>query len=175
MSSPLKTLNPSQLRAECAQRLWRVMNPETSEALDVVLQPALASPEQQSWMSAAIYGCLRFYPRYQHQLYGLLKTPIKAKEGEIQALLILGLHQLSEMRIKSHAAINETVNACRVLQKDWAIKLVNGVLRNYQRQLEQQNVDHEFKSEIEKFAHPNWIIKRLKKRLAGSLATNSPG
>ena len=79
MSSPLKTLNPSQLRAECAQRLWRVMNPETSEALDVVLQPALASPEQQSWMSAAIYGCLRFYPRYQHQLYGLLKTPIKAK------------------------------------------------------------------------------------------------
>lgn len=178
MNTEQISLNPSQLRAEAARRLWRVLNSESSESLDAVLRPVLVNPDQQAWMSAALYGALRFYPRYKNQLYAFLKKPIKPKEGEVEALLILGMHQLSAMRVKSHAAINETVNACRVLEKDWAIKLVNGILRNFQRELiakisSSEATDNEdgkdkkslqFTNEIDGFAHPKWMIKTLKKQ-----------
>ena len=151
-------LNPAELRAETASRLWRVIKYDHSESIDNVLKPVLDNAEQQAWMSAAIYGCCRFYPRYQNQLIQLLKKPIKDNEGEAKAILILGMHQLSEMKVKAHAAINETVNACKVLDKQWAVKLVNGVLRNYQRGLE--SLVH--KTELMQYAHPKWIIKQCK-------------
>jgi 16S rRNA (cytosine967-C5)-methyltransferase len=162
MSLKSNTLKPPELRAVCAQRLWRVLDSENSESLDQVLLPVLQNPEQQTWMSATLYGALRFYPRYQSQLSSLLSKPIKASEGVIHALMIIGMHQLHAMRVKDHAAINETVNACRVLQKDWAIKLANGVLRNYQRKILSQS-SSKYKSEVEEFAHPKWIIKTIKK------------
>lgn len=158
MSNPQDLLNPAELRAETASRLWRVIKYEYSESIDAVLKPALDNAEQQAWMSAAIYGCCRYYPRYQNQLIQLLKKPIKDNEGEAKAILILGMHQLSEMKVKAHAAINETVNACKVLDKQWAVKLVNGVLRNYQRGLE--SLVH--KTELTQYAHPKWIIKQCK-------------
>ncbi len=151
-------LNPAELRAETASRLWRVIQYEYSESIDNVVKPVLENAEQQAWMSAAIYGCCRYYPRYQNQLVQLLKKPIKDNEGEVKALLILGMHQLSEMKVKAHAAINETVNACKVLDKMWAVKLVNGILRNYQRGLE--TMVH--KTELTQYAHPKWIIKQNK-------------
>ena len=151
-------LNPAELRAETASRLWRVIQYEYSESIDNVVKPVLENAEQQAWMSAAIYGCCRYYPRYQNQLVQLLKKPIKDNEGEVKALLILGMHQLSEMKVKAHAAINETVNACKVLDKVWAVKLVNGILRNYQRGLE--SMVH--KTELTQYAHPKWIIKHNK-------------
>jgi len=158
MSNSVSVLNPAQLRAETAKRLWRIIKYDLNESIDAVLTPQLENYEQQAWMSAAIYGCCRFYPRYENQLIQLLKKPIKPNEGEVKALFILGMHQLSAMQVKAHAAINETVNACRVLDKDWAIKLVNGVLRNYQRSLAEQK----FKTELTQYAHPKWMIKMLK-------------
>jgi len=158
MSDSEKALKPAVLRAETAKRLWRVIKFERSDSIDAVLKPVLANAEQQAWMSAAIYGCCRYYPRYQNQLIQFLKKPIKDNEGEVKALLILGLHQLSAMKVKPHAAINETVNACKILEKHWAIKLLNGVLRNYQRALE--NLVH--KTELTQYAHPKWFIKQLK-------------
>lgn len=151
-------LNPAQLRAETARRLWRVIHNNDKAGLDSVLTPALPDSEQHAWMSAALYGCVRFYLRYQYQLNHYLSKPIKAKEGEVIALFILGMHQLSQMRVKEHAAIHETVNACKILQKDWAIKLLNGVLRNYQRDL----TDKKFNNEVERYAHPKWLMNRLK-------------
>ena len=158
MSDSQSLLKPAELRAETASRLWRVIQYEYSESIDSVIKPNLESPEQQAWMSAAIYGCCRYYPRYQNQLVQLLKKPIKDNEGEVKALLILGMHQLSEMKVKAHAAINETVNACKVLDKLWAVKLVNGILRNYQRSLDSMS----YKTELTQYAHPKWIIKQTK-------------
>ncbi len=151
-------LSPAELRAETASRLWQVIKYEHSESIDNAIKPNLENAEQQSWMSAAIYGCSRYYPRYQNQLVQLLKKPIKDNEGEVKALLILGMHQLSEMKVKAHAAINETVNACKILDKLWAVKLVNGILRNYQRGLETRV----HKTELTQYAHPKWIIKQNK-------------
>ena len=67
-------------------------------------------------------------------LQELIPTPLKRKDGDIQALLLIGLYQLEHTRIPDHAALSATVDACRLLHKDWAAGLINGVLRRYQRE-----------------------------------------
>ena len=60
------------------------------------------------------------------------------------------------MRVPDHAALSDTVEACRDLKKDWATKLVNGVLRNFLRQKDQLLADV-------RTSHPKWIEKALYK------------
>ncbi len=52
------------------------------------------------------------------------------------------------MRIPSHAAINETVNACGAFGKPWAKGLVNAVLRKIAREKKPERT----------FDHPQWMI-----------------
>ncbi|MDE2070182.1 MAG: 16S rRNA (cytosine(967)-C(5))-methyltransferase RsmB [Gammaproteobacteria bacterium] len=107
------------------------------------------------------YGTLRFEPRLEFWLTGLLKRPLEAREPELHALLLLGLYQLSEMRVPPHAAIAETVEACRHLFKPWAVQLANAVLRRFQR--EQAHLMTELpQHEAAYYAHPRWLLERIR-------------
>jgi 16S rRNA (cytosine967-C5)-methyltransferase len=103
------------------------------------------------------YGTMRYYPRLNAYLGQLLDKPLRGKDSDITALLLLGLYQLEYTRIPDHAALGETVAAARVLKKPWATKLVNGVLRRFQRgadALRETLADNtEFTS-----AHPHWLL-----------------
>jgi 16S rRNA (cytosine967-C5)-methyltransferase len=106
------------------------------------------------------YGTLRFQPRLEFWLARLLQQPLRSRDLDIQALLLLGLYQLVEMRVPPHAALKETVDACRYLHKDWAVKLVNAVLRSFQRK--QVELESELATNPEAlYAHPEWFIKRV--------------
>jgi 16S rRNA (cytosine967-C5)-methyltransferase len=61
------------------------------------------------------------------------------------------------MRIPAHAAIHETVAACRRLRKPWASGLVNAVLRGFADDLKSYQTDHSFEL-------PEWIFSRLEAR-----------
>jgi 16S rRNA (cytosine967-C5)-methyltransferase len=84
------------------------------------------------------YGVCRWYFLLEYQLTGLVDKPLKNKDKDIHLLLLLGLYQLQFTRVAAHAAINETVDAAMPFRKPWAKKLINGVLRSFQRQ---QNTD----------------------------------
>jgi 16S rRNA (cytosine967-C5)-methyltransferase len=106
------------------------------------------------------YGTLRWYPQLQPLLEELLNKPLKAREKEVHALLLLGLYQLLYSRIPAYAAISETASAARSLGKQWAVGLINAVLRNFQRcrdiWLEKLASDASWSS-----AHPAWLLRRL--------------
>ena len=123
------------LRAVAAQTLARVLGGST---LNACLPAALdkVSARDRGLLQQLCYGCLRLYPRLQAQLTPLLDKPLRDKDRDIQALLLLGLYQLEAMRIPDHAAVAATVGATRVLRKDWARGLCNAVLRRYQREAE---------------------------------------
>jgi len=53
---------------------------------------------------AMAYGVMRWYWRLDWLLLQLLKVPLKPRDVDIQASLMLGLYQLMEMRIPDHAA-----------------------------------------------------------------------
>jgi 16S rRNA (cytosine967-C5)-methyltransferase len=63
------------------------------------------------------YGTIRHYSALNWLAQQLLKKPLKAKESEVLALLLIGLYQLRSMRTPPHAAISETVNATATLKK----------------------------------------------------------
>jgi 16S rRNA (cytosine967-C5)-methyltransferase len=104
---------------------------------------------------------MRHYFRLARLVDALLRSPLKAKDSDIQALLLLGLYQLTQMRVPDHAAVSETVAATAELKKPWARGLVNGVLRNFQRQREQLLQQAEADEEGY-WLHPRWLINALR-------------
>lgn len=107
------------------------------------------------------YGTLREYHRLALLVAALLKKPLKEKDGDVQALLLLGLYQLLSMRVPDHAAVSETVAATASLKKPWARGLVNGVLRNFQRGRDNLLAAVE-KTEEGRWSHPQWLIDALR-------------
>ncbi|MDM8548095.1 16S rRNA (cytosine(967)-C(5))-methyltransferase RsmB [Candidatus Venteria ishoeyi] len=107
------------------------------------------------------YGVLRHLPRLQAVLARLVQRPLPPKDQDIQIIFYLGLYQLSgETRIPPHAAISTSVELCRRQGKDWAAKLVNGVLRNFQRSCDEL-LEKVNQRDVAKLAHPQWWLKRL--------------
>ncbi|MCJ8272540.1 MAG: 16S rRNA (cytosine(967)-C(5))-methyltransferase RsmB, partial [Psychrosphaera sp.] len=106
------------------------------------------------------YGVLRWHLQLQAISQQLVRKPLKTKDSDIAALLLCGIYQLRNMRIPSHAAISETVNACKTIGKPWATGLINASLRNFQRnQAElEQNIETQ---ESAVYAHPDWLIQQF--------------
>lgn len=127
------------------------------------LEPTLKSIQDvrdRAFVQAVCYGVCRFYSRLDIILSHLLQKPMKAKDSDVHALLLVGLYQLMDMRVPSHAAVSETVNAAEKLKKSWARGLINAVLREYLRHQERiaEKIKHDPESE---YAHPSWWIEKI--------------
>ncbi|MGH8312132.1 MAG: 16S rRNA (cytosine(967)-C(5))-methyltransferase RsmB [Gammaproteobacteria bacterium] len=150
--------SPRALAARVLAAVWQ------GARLDQALRQSLSrdfSPRDAALVRELCYGTLRFEPRLEFWLTGLLARPLDARESELRALLLLGLYQLSEMRVAPHAAIGETVEACRHLSKPWAVQLVNAVLRRFQR--EQARLMTELPQHAGAYyAHPRWLLERIR-------------
>ncbi|VAW64687.1 16S rRNA (cytosine(967)-C(5))-methyltransferase, partial [hydrothermal vent metagenome] len=108
------------------------------------------------------FGVLRFYQQLQGLLRPLMKKPLKAKDLDVQLTLLMGLYQIMHSRVPDYAVVDAAVKQVRKSRKQWAASMVNAVLRSFIRQ--QQTLLDGLNSENEeaKFAHPQWIIDRLK-------------
>lgn len=146
-----------KVRSAAARVLAKLLNQQGS--LSSLLPEAARSvpTKDHALLQELCFGCCRWQPRLQCYLDLLLDKPLRSKDMDVHALLLLGLYQLIYMRVPDHAAISSTVEAARALKKPWATKLINGVLRSYQRgapKLDEQLAGRaEFIS-----AHPRWFV-----------------
>ena len=85
--------------------------------------------EPSPLLQELVYGTLRYYYCLEPLVTRHLSEPLRTKDLDLRCLMLAGAYQLHYMRIPDHAAIHETVNACRGLKKPWARGLVNAVLR----------------------------------------------
>ncbi|MFT5483740.1 MAG: 16S rRNA (cytosine967-C5)-methyltransferase, partial [Halieaceae bacterium] len=144
------------VRASAAKVIASVI--ADGQSLDAALDPALetVSARDVGLLKALCYGTLRGLHRYQGLLDQLLDRPLKTKDRDIHALLLLGCHQLIDMRVADHAALATTVEGAAQLGKPWAKSLINGVLRQLQRR------SGELLSQLEPAAadsHPEWLYR----------------
>lgn len=104
------------------------------------------------------YGTLRQAPRLLALLEKLLDKPLRAKDRDIQGLLLCGLYQLDNTRVPDHAAVAATVDAARAMKKHWAGGLVNAILRRYLREREHlaQALDPAASA-----CHPPWLYREI--------------
>lgn len=120
-----------------------------------------AAPGDRPLVQELCYGVLRWYPRLDALAAQLLRKPLKARDADVGNLLLTGLYQLLFLNMPPHAAVHETVEAVRFLNKDWAAGLVNAVLRGFLRGRERllALVD---RREGVALAHPEWLYALLR-------------
>lgn len=145
-------------RAIAAQILVSVLKDHKSLS-QALLQIPPNHPDA-SFIQELCYGVLRWYWQLEKIIKLQLSKPLKTQDIDIQALMLLGLYQLIHLNTPAHAALNETVQAARQLKKTWAVKLINGVLRNFLRQ--QPDILAKINQDIvAQYTHPSWLIKLI--------------
>ena len=147
------------LRALAAKVAFQVLEKGTS--LSVALpdqQKHLESGKDKALLAELSYGVMRHLPQLDKLVSDCMSKPLKGKQRIVHQLLLIGCYQLYFTRIPSHAAISETAEACRQLKFEGLVKVVNGVLRNIQRQEKPLPTDNDTLA----FNTPAWIVKRLK-------------
>lgn len=149
------------LRAQVARTLLPLLQQQGS--LSSVLPAALnRAPERdRALMQQICYGTMRFWYRYEALASLMLRKPFHPDEADVQILLNAALYQLNQLSVPDHAVINETVEACKQIAKPWAGKLINAVLRRYQR--EKSDLLAQAQTlEAYRFNHPEWMLAKLK-------------
>lgn len=124
-------------------------------------QSSLSNIKDQGLLQELCFGVTRWWWRLDAIVTLLLDKPLKAKDGDINHLLMIGLYQLQYMRVPDHAAVAETVAACLALKKAWAKNLVNAILRNYQRRADKIALQLK-DNPVAEYSHPQWMLNRIK-------------
>lgn len=147
----------AQIRARAARQLAQVLGGRSLDALP----EAPGSAQERGLTRALVYDSVRWYFRLDALLNALLTRPQQRIEPQVRALAIVGLCQLLYTSIPAHAAVDETVNAARVLGRPRAAGLLNAVLRRCQREsgalLERIDTDIALRT-----SHPRWLVEALR-------------
>ena len=123
-------------------------------------QKKLKSHKDQALLQELCFGVCRWWWRFDAVLAELLDKPLKQKDSDLKCLIMVGFYQLSFLRVPDHAAVAETVNACADLNKTWARKLLNALLRNYQRK--QKTLHDALQSNLQyQYSHPQWLLEAI--------------
>lgn len=114
------------------------------------------------------YGSLRW--RAQYDAFIDQFTAGKTLSTQLRFALQLGMHQLFRMRVPPHAAIHETVEIVKEIEKR-AAGLANAVLRNADRRGFEDLLSDclsgrtDLDSLAIRFSHPVWVVQALKQAL----------
>lgn len=151
-----KTVN---LRSLAAQTLERVV--EQGQSLSNLLPTAQKnlSDKDGALLQELCFGVLRTLPLLEAAIKQLMSRPLTGKQRSLHFLMMVGLYQLLYTRIPAHAALAETVEGATVLKRPQMKGLVNGVLRQFQRQ--QTELMAQLEQSPQRFLHPGWFLKRL--------------
>lgn len=122
----------SSARQVAADIIGRVLN---GESLNHLLPAALdgVADGQRPLCQELVYGTLREWPMLQGIIDSFIKKPLRKKDNDVLALIGSALYEFTQLSTPKHAVVSETVNTVRLMKKQWASGLVNGVLRSFQR------------------------------------------
>jgi 16S rRNA (cytosine967-C5)-methyltransferase len=144
------------LRAVAADVLLAV---EQGQSLSQCLPPALTrlAPDERSALQALCYGTCRWFHQLDGELYSRLKKPLRKPDRIVHHLMLVGLFQLRFSQHAAYAILNESVEACRALDKPHLTGLVNGVLRAAEREGPPEPTN-----EAGRYSHPGWMVEKLR-------------
>ncbi len=149
-------------RAAAAKAVAGVVTQKRSLSTTLPQATNTLEPADRALAQEISYGVLRHFFQLQAISKKLLKRPFKSKDGDLHALVLGGIYQLHFMRTPHHAVISESVNAARIMRKEWARGVVNAVLRRFQREQEEL-MQAGSDTPVVKYNHPSWIIEQIRK------------
>ncbi len=149
----------ARVRARAAKIVADVA--EHGRSLDAALRDdPRATPQERGLLRSLCYDSIRWYIRLDAILDRLLTRPGQKLSPEVRALAIVGLCQLLYTDIPQHAAVDETVNAARIIGHARAAGMVNAILRRAQR--EHARIGAEVDRDLAvRTAHPTWFVDSM--------------
>ncbi|WP_130832184.1 16S rRNA (cytosine(967)-C(5))-methyltransferase RsmB [[Erwinia] mediterraneensis] len=149
----------TNLRSLAAQLIERVV--DKGESLSAVLPGAQKklTDKDSALLQEICFGVLRTLPQLEALISKLMARPMTGKQRVLHYLIMVGLYQLLHTRIPPHAALAETVEGAEVLKRGNLKGLINGVLRQFQRQ--QEALIAGLDQGAQRYLHPGWLLQRL--------------
>ncbi|RUO60028.1 16S rRNA (cytosine(967)-C(5))-methyltransferase RsmB [Pseudidiomarina marina] len=147
-------------RAVAAQAIFQVIEQGRSLSQALPNLNRQLTPRDKGMAQALAYGTLRHLPALNFMVGALVSKPLKGELKILHSLLLVGAYQLVYMGSAEHAAVSATVDAAVLLKRGKQKGLVNGVLRNLQRQLPQLQQQLNTKPAL-LHGHPRWLADRL--------------
>jgi 16S rRNA (cytosine967-C5)-methyltransferase len=151
----------TNLRSLAALAVEQVL--EQGQSLSNVL-PAMqqkVADKDRALLQELSFGVLRTLSQLDWLINKLMARPMTGKQRSVHYLIMVGLYQLLHTRIPPHAALAETVEGAVAIKRPQLKGLINGVLRQFQRN--QESLLEEFAATENRFLHPAWLVKRIKK------------
>ena len=149
----------AKVRAVAAEVVDAVANGGQSLTVAIAENEQRLAAGDRPLLRMLCYGSLRNYWQLQDWIGQLLKTPLRKRDRVVNALLAVGLYQITEMRIPDHAVVSETVEAVRALRRPKLAGLMNACLRRFVRDGIAATAA---KEDTVKWSHPRWLIDRVR-------------
>lgn len=184
MRSPRRMLRDvrSDPRSLALDVLLRV---ERGAFCDVLVGETLArqglDAREAGLFTRLVYGTETWRGRIDWTLAALVRRPLEALDAPVRTTLRLGLFQLLLLdRVPPHAAIDTSVELVKQRSGVAASKLVNAVLRTFQRRGERTFPDPAREPDAHlavRYSHPEWLVRLWRRevgddRLAALLAAD---
>jgi len=155
----------SVARSVALKALKQVFNGQSLSAVQIHTTDTLEDARDRGLANEIVNGVLRWRWQLEFFIAQLLKKPLKAKDIDVQLILLMALYELNQCRTPDYAVINESVELVRhpgknMAGKKWAAGLVNAVLRNFVR--EQEKLISSIKDGVVRYSHPPWILEKIK-------------
>ena len=148
------------MRAVAAEVVDAVITKGQSLDAAIATNEKRVTSNDRALLRMLCFGALRHHWDLQARISGLLDRPLKRKDSVINALLALGLYQLSDTRIPDHAAVSQTVEAARLLRRPKLAGVINACLRRFQREGATAMSPQD---EQARWNHPQWLIDTLRR------------
>ncbi len=137
------------------------------DLLDRSAAGALAElpPRDRGWFQELVYGTVRLRGRLDYRLDRLLKRGVGSVREDVLDVLRLGAYQLLYMgSVPAYAAVSQSVDMARHVAGSGAAGLVNGVLKNLERNRD-EDVFPRFDDDAARWletwgSHPRWLVDR---------------
>lgn len=154
--------------------LSRVQNDDAyaNLLLPVLLARAGIQGRDAGFVQELAFGTIRNRLLYEKIIEGASSRELSAIEPGAQIVLLLGVHQLLEMRVPVHAAINESVNLAKEKASKGSVGFVNAILRKVSAKSKDDWLDVVTKGLSEsqalsiQYSHPDWIVKAFRSALS---------
>ena len=118
----------------------------------------------KGFVTELLYGTLRMQGRHDYILQQVSDRPLSEVDTGIVDICRMGVHQLFEMRVATHAAVSATVELARKVIGESKASFVNAILRKVSSQtLEQWLEPTSFITDpiarlAIRYSHPEWIV-----------------
>jgi 16S rRNA (cytosine967-C5)-methyltransferase len=162
------------MRSVAFELLRRVLEDDSyaNLLLPKLLSDAKVDTRDAGFIQELSFGTLRNKLLYEKIIEIASSRSISSIDPQALIVLLLGAHQLIGMRVRTHAALNESVNLAKSKATKSAVGFVNAVLRRISERTRDQWIEkviEKAQSADEELAlkhsHPLWIVRSLKAAL----------